>query len=326
VQASVPKELPHVSGNRVGDSPALDATVVVCTRNRARMLRKTLDAISTMEIPAAVRYEVIVVDNGSTDDTQEVVTSLADKLPISYVLESQPGLSNARNRGLAIARGHLIFFTDDDCYVSQDWLATGLRLLRDEPFQVVGGRVELHNPNHIPLTVKTDQQPSKLISAANLFGFLHGCNMAFGRRVLEEIGFFDRSLGAGSRCISAEDTDFVYRAFVRGIPVRYRPEFLVKHDHGRSAQAEADRLVWGYTVGQGAIAIKHLIRGRTDLAKVVYWDMRHQRFRIVAAYAWGAFLYLTALIVPFRRSGQNRAALSRTSKQTSCSRAPAQSA
>jgi len=88
-----------------------------------------------------VPFEVVIVDNGSIDDTPEVVASYVDRLPIRCVSQPVPGLSNARNKGLNAARGRFILWTDDDVLLDEDWLASYLEAFREDPdVAIFGGR------------------------------------------------------------------------------------------------------------------------------------------------------------------------------------------
>ncbi|WP_428493052.1 glycosyltransferase family 2 protein [Rhodopila sp.] len=279
---------------------SLDASVIICTRDRSAVLRQTLDAVAAMRVSEAVRYEVLVVDNASTDGTKAVVEAAMTRLPIRYLHESRLGLGRARNLGVSNALGRLIFITDDDCIVSPNWLETGLRLLANDPRQLIGGRVTLHDPRDLPLTIKTDAEPARLTSVSELFGFINGCNMIFGRCVFDDIGLFDPMLGAGTRCKGAEDTDLVYRAFRAGIPVRYCPELDVAHNHGRRSQAVGDHLVRGYAFSNGSMTFKHMLHPRLDLIRAIYWslrsDARDGRPNRLPCYLHGAIAYLHSML------------------------------
>ena len=252
----------------------MDASIIICTYNRAAKLNETLLSLASMRTDSDTIYEVIIVDNKSNDGTKQVVMAWAGRLPIRYLYEPRTGLSHARNRGIEAARGRFILFTDDDCIVSSDWLLNGIQLISDEPLQIVGGRVDLYDVTDLPLTIKVADQPAALESAGNLLGFLHGCNMIFGRCVVSTVGPFDTLLGAGTLCRAAEDTDFVYRALKHGIPVRYRPELRLAHNHGRKHAREEEKLTEGYNLSVGALAFKHCLNGDVELLKVAYWALR----------------------------------------------------
>src|SRR5690606_16449022 len=110
----------------------MDASVVVCTRDRAASLAVTLESIAGLRIPALVVAELVVVDNGSTDGTPAVVEAFRRRspLPLRYVRELRPGIAPARNAGMAAARGRIVVFTDDDVTVEPDWLAEMLEAFR----------------------------------------------------------------------------------------------------------------------------------------------------------------------------------------------------
>lgn len=278
----------------------IEASIIICTLNRAPALENTLLSLSLMNVTLDIKYEVIVVDNGSTDGTSSVVNAWSDRLPLQYLHQTQPGLSRARNRGLTASCGKYVLFTDDDCIVSPDWLMTGIRLLSELPRQIIGGRVGLYDATDRPITIKLETSPASLLSTYNLLGFIHGCNMIFGRCVTEEIGQFDTRLGAGTRCKAAEDADFIHRAFRRGIPVQYRPELQLAHNHGRKHASDEQSLMDGYILSLGAIAIKYMFRGDTSFLKVAYWHLRsesrNQRKRRLKNYILGGVNYGRSLL------------------------------
>jgi len=104
----------------------VDATVLVATYNRGHLLPGTLAALESQLVPDDLTWEILVVDNNSRDRTREAVASFAGaaNVPVRYVLESQQGLSHARNRGVREAHGAVIAFTDDDVLPAPDWLAS----------------------------------------------------------------------------------------------------------------------------------------------------------------------------------------------------------
>jgi glycosyltransferase involved in cell wall biosynthesis len=288
------------------------ASIIVCTRNRAVSLREALASICAMERDPSVPTELIVVDNGSTDATADVVASIALEapIPVKYLLETRKGVSIAKNRGLAASCGELIMFTDDDCVVRSDWLTTAIRLFASNPRGVFGGRVDLHNPADLPITIKTSLKPDRLRTAYEAPGFLHGCNMVFCRHVLDRIGPFDVRFGPGSPLHAAEDTDLVYRGYCAGYSVTYEPDLVVSHNHGRSTWAAYKRLAAGYKCAIGAMAMKYLIAGDTSLAKSIYWTMRagfrnwragrigRNELVLETQYFWGAIRYIVTNVAP----------------------------
>jgi len=117
-------------------------TVIICTRNRAKSLDRTLDTITRARHPKDGDWELIVVDNGSTDETQQVIASYGSKLPIRSVIETKPGLSHARNRGVDEASGEFIIWTDDDVGVNDTWMEAYLKAIEANPkAAVLGGKI-----------------------------------------------------------------------------------------------------------------------------------------------------------------------------------------
>jgi glycosyltransferase involved in cell wall biosynthesis len=100
----------------------MDISVIICTRNRAASLDRALRSAALLRVPEGLAWELIVVDNGSSDNTPGVVAAFVDRLPIRHVFEPLAGLSHARNRGVAEAKGALICWTDDDVELDPEWL------------------------------------------------------------------------------------------------------------------------------------------------------------------------------------------------------------
>ena len=251
------------------------ASVVVCTRNRAGSLARTLASLGLLTLAEPDRFEVVVVDNGSADATPDVIRAFAGQagFRVTCRIEPRPGLSRARNAGISAARGNVILFTDDDCIVQPDWLQAAVRAFDGNLLQVVGGRVDLFNPDHLDVSTRACAARERLESASQVFGFVIGANMTFGKPVIDLIGSFDQRLGAGTSAHAAEETDFVYRAFANGVPVICDPSLVVRHDHGRSGREAYFRLMRGYALGEGAMAVKHALQGRPDLCKPVFWHI-----------------------------------------------------
>lgn len=245
---------------------AVHISLLVCTRNRCDSLARTLASMTVAAQAAGeVPVEVIVVDNGSTDATDAVVTAwqAAQDFPVHLVHTRQPGLSHARNAGLARARGAIIAMTDDDCVLHTDFLPrlAAVFALEDAP-AIIGGRIELGDPADLPITIKVEDHP--MIARPERFpgGFVMGANLAFCATIPALIGPFDPRFGAGAPFLAAEDTDFLLRALQRGIAVKYDPTFAVDHHHGRREAGDGVALLAGYSFGDGALYARHLLRDR----------------------------------------------------------------
>ncbi len=249
-------------------------SVVVCTCNRAARLPEFFEALRRLTVPDGLKWELIVVDNASKDATKDCIVAEHARggLPLKYVLETQRGLGAARNAGLRNAVGAIIAMTDDDCFVAPDWLATLSLIFADSGVDVVGGRVLLHNPRDFPVTIRLDDGRHEVATFQQLFSTVPGCNLAFRRGVVEQIGGFDPALGAGLP-ITAEDSDFVYRAIKAGCRVVYDGRLTVSHDHGRRTKAAVQSLNRSYVMGRGALYAKHWLSGDKDALRYAYWEV-----------------------------------------------------
>jgi len=258
---------------------AVDVSVVVCTYNRAQRIARALSYIAESATHAEVAVEVIVVDNNSHDDTKEVVARVAEAsaIPVRYVFESKQGLSFARNRGLKSARGSVIAFTDDDCFVDPGWIAALWREFEVNPdVAVLGGRVDLHSQKDQPVSIRPIAERVRYTSAEQIYGLIIGANLAVRRGVAERIGGFDPALG-GSRAVVADDIEFVYRALKQGLGVLYSPEPRVLHDHGRRTAEELRALGRSYVRGRGAFFCKYLLRADRTILRHLWWQIRSSR-------------------------------------------------
>lgn len=252
--------------------------MVVCTRNRGAHLRPTLDSVAAAALAeTAVQVELVIVDNGSTDDTAAVISAFKAGSPIAVVdvVEPLAGLSRARNRGLSVATGEIIAFTDDDCRLEPDYFTDLAAHYRNQQGLVLrGGRIELGDPTDLPFTIKTDDLAATLSGETHPGGFIHGANMTAPRALFDKVGPFDVRFGAGAVFSAAEDTDFILRTQEAGIPVEYVPDMAVRHYHGRKALSDIAKLSRGYQVGNGALMAKHLRTNRL-LPRHLWWNTRN---------------------------------------------------
>jgi glycosyltransferase involved in cell wall biosynthesis len=201
--------------------------VVVPTRDRADRLERLLRALSTQSITEP--FEVVVVDDGSIDDTPDRLKALAADLPYHLDTLTTPtptGPAGARNRGWRATTATNIAFIDDDCVPDPGWLATLLHTL-DHDHDVVEGRTkpppdQLHRIGPFSSYIDSDSAP--------LHAFL-SCNIAYRRQVLEQLNGFD---DARFPFPNGEDTDLGLRARQAGFSTTTNPKALVWHDVGPS--------------------------------------------------------------------------------------------
>jgi glycosyltransferase involved in cell wall biosynthesis len=240
-------------------------SVILCTRNRAALLDNALgQLVPVIRDNPAVRVELVIVDNGSQDNTAAVIAAFVASHPdmaIRPVVALKPGLAAARNAGLKVGRGRILMFCDDDGVLAPDYFTVLVRLYANvKGMTMIGGRVLLGNENDLPYTIKTETEPA-VYNGRYPGGFIHGCNMTFSRTIYETIGLMDERFGAGALFPSADESDYIHRAHKAGALVRYCPELIAYHHHGRRDPAEVRRLFDGYMIGDGALFAKHWNNG-----------------------------------------------------------------
>ena len=179
----------------------MDVSIIIVTRNRAEDLRQTLDAMRCLRVPDGCEAEMLVVDNGSSDDTAGVVRAAAPgDIPVRYVCEPQPGQTQGRNRGLAETTGDIILFTDDDVRPPVDWIAGMCDPIVSGSAKAVAGGVTLAPGLIRPWMTRMHR--SWLASTEWLTPgapqSMVGANMAFSRSVLKQVPGFDLELGPGA--------------------------------------------------------------------------------------------------------------------------------
>jgi len=285
-------------------------SVIICTRDRAPQLERCLQKFKEAHTPPK-SWEVIVVNNNSSDDTKGIIEEFSTSAPfrVRYVFEGREGLSHARNRGIAEASGSIIAFTDDDCLVERQWASTIIREFSADPsLAVLGGRVEPGDPKGQAVGIRTFSERKQITSFPELFRQMIGCNMAFSRKVFEVVGKFDPLLGKGTLVGSAEDLDLLYRALKKRLTIVYVPEAVVVHAHGRVSRSALQQVNDEYAKGRGGFYWKHVIRGDLTIAKratreilnlglasLAPWTRQGMRFspsRVLRNLATGAFYRL----------------------------------
>jgi glucosyl-dolichyl phosphate glucuronosyltransferase len=230
-----------------------DVSIVVCTYNRATSLRLTLASLDAQRTPADLSWELVVVDNNSTDATRVVIEEFAAtaRIPLRSLFVARQGLSHARNAGVAFSHGAIVGFTDDDVHPAPDWVARIAVAMREAGADILGGRIlpAWHEspPSwlddrsfHGVLSIMDHTTAVEVLNAQST-PCVWGANMAFRREVFERAGLFDTRLGIhGTLRYGGEDTDLVGRALAAGCRAVYDPAAVVWHRIG------PDRMHIGY--------------------------------------------------------------------------------
>jgi len=221
----------------------VDVTVAICTWNRASLLDQTLARLGELAVPDAVAWEVLVVDNGSSDDTGAVLarhTSHPSPLPLRCAREECRGLSHARNRAVAEARGELIAWTDDDVQVDPDWLAAYAAAAHQLPHaDFFGGPIlpwfDSAPPEWVAASLPIigsafalcDLGPSRAPFTAQRLPY--GANFAV-RTAVQRRHLFDPALGrVGDELLSGDEHEALRRMLADGHTGTWLPEARVRH-------------------------------------------------------------------------------------------------
>ncbi len=248
-------------------------TVAICTWNRAQLLRRTLDRMCDLRVPAGVEWELILVNNNSTDTTEQVATSFADRLPIQHVVERRQGQSHARNRAHALAAGELILWTDDDVNVDSNWIGAYVDAAARWPSAgYFGGHIAPWFEHEPPewlvknakmlagMLVARDLGPVERVFPPEEWPF--GANMAFRRSAVQGM-LFDPKLGlTGDNGIRKDETEYCRRLQESGVAGVWIPSALVHHWVG------ADRMTLEYVAkyyrgyGRGKVRVEGPSIGR----------------------------------------------------------------
>jgi glycosyltransferase involved in cell wall biosynthesis len=258
-------------------------SVIIPTYNRPALLAQCLKSITALEYPRE-RFEVIVVDDGSTVSPEAAFADCPADLNALLLGQHHAGPSVARNSGAARARGELLAFTDDDCQPQPDWLRALAARFSTAPDQAIGGRT------FNLLTRSLYSSASQLLhdcvyayfnAAPDDARFLAANNLALPARLFETVGGFEPSLWA------SEDRELCDRWRARGLPLVYAPEVVVGHAHQLSLAS-----FWQqhYRYGRSTFAF-HRLRARRRLG----------RFEAQPGFYW--YLLTSAL----RSSGRGRA-------------------
>ena len=229
-------------------------TVVIATRDRARLLESTLAAVCKQVSPGCP-FEILVVDNGSIDDTANVAAAAArnSKVPIIYLIERKPGKSHALNTAIAHAHGDLLVFTDDDVVPSETWLAAYAQAFAQTGADYAAGRIlplwEAPPPRWLTPSLYGVLAIGDGGSTRHALTGIHdqvmpiGANMAVRREVLHRVGGWNPDLGKLKNTLrTGEDHEFALRLTAGGFTGVYEPEACVLH------RVSADRLRLAYFV------------------------------------------------------------------------------
>ncbi len=218
----------------------LKVSVVICTYNRSSLLAESINSIQQQGYPFD-SWEIIVVDNNSSDDTMQKVRelSIVSPVPIKYLVEKEQGLSYARNAGIGQAAGNIVVFTDDDIEADKSWLSSLVAAFDSPDIACTGGPIrplwEVSKPEWLTDEWLTYLTINEFGSAREQGEFKHpeypyGANIAFRRDVFEQLGFFPTDLGRkGTNLLSNEEVMLCHRIMLSGKKIKFAPEAVIYH-------------------------------------------------------------------------------------------------
>lgn len=271
-----------------------DISIVVCTYNRCERLQRFLQSMEAVpDVPLPV-WELIIVDNNSSDDTRQVVEACARRWTarVVYLFEPRQGKSYALNAGIAAARGGIVACTDDDVTVHPQWLSGLWQTFLAYDCPAVGGKIVPVFEAAIPRWLAL--YPSyPFLNALVSFDFgtvpcalrhpPFGANMAFRKEVFARYGLFRTDLGPadGNPMGKGEDSEFASRLLRDGKTIMYAPGAVIFHPVERERLKRAYFSSWYYNYGRS-----EMVRSTVPAGTVRYFGIpRFLYRRLIAAFA-----------------------------------------
>jgi len=260
--------------------------IAICTWNRSGLLAQTLESLLKLRIPAGLKWRVLVVDNRSTDDTQDTLEAYAEVLPLVILSETEQGHTFARNRAVTAATGDLILWTDDDVIVDPGWLEAFVSAANREPdIDFWGGKIEPHFPGGRPRWIGENWTQLAGCFAARDLGeqaieltpttLPYGANFSV-RGSVQRQNLFNSKLGRrGGEVVGEDELEFLRRLLAQGHRGKWVPESHLRHVI--PAERATTEYVFNYFVGQGSMLV----------AKGTPWSQ--SRWKLRWQYLWHQF-------------------------------------
>jgi glycosyltransferase involved in cell wall biosynthesis len=285
-----------------------EISVVLCTYNRSKLLTDALAALVGQT--DAPRYEVVVVDNNSSDDSRAVIDRFTSTGLVRYVFEPVQGLSHARNRGIATAAANILAFTDDDVRVEAGWVRSIARAFAEHSdVDVVGGKVDpeweaqppawLPHAGNAPLAlVDYGVEPFRIEPARPRC--LIGANLAIRRRALERVnGFSALVQKVGNRLGSTEDHYCQMQLLNAGASALYDPRIVARAVVPRERLTKRYHRAWHRAHGRVYALMRDPLFERSHAGTLFGVPAHVYRSAIGEATAWAASLLLGRRSVAF---------------------------
>ena len=280
--------------SRVSASDMPFVSVVVPTHNRAPILREALEALWKQTYPVD-RYEVIIIDDGSKDETPEVIDEVVRQAPCRVVTQRTTGVgaAAARNLGTRLATGSIVAHTDDDCRVPPGWLEAGVRAFSEEDVAIVFG----------PIYAKPEQRInffSWVMEFSEPTGAYPTSNIFYRKAPVQEEGGFDESFGKNllGRPVWGWDNDLAYRILRKGYLARFHKDAYAYTHVFRLSPWQWLAAGWRHSMIPSTVRatpeLRHILLKRGLFADHVSWSYELGLLGTVAALATGRRSWLLA--------------------------------
>ena len=269
-------------------------SVIICTYNRSGLLKECLYSLVN-QITDRDQYEIIVVDNNSIDNTENIVNKFIKNFPrhkLSYVLETKQGLSYARNAGYKKAMGEYLAYIDDDAKAAEDWVKNIIKSTDKIKPDILGGPIYPYYSCKKPIWFKDEYEIRSHGETARFLRSkerLSGSNFIIKKNLLEKLGMFNPNLGMiGNKLRYGEETKLMVdaRNIINNVKIYYTPEIKIKH------MVKTENFLLLYRMKSKFIAggQKHAVYGKHNLSKFrLFVNINIALFKIISLLIFGFF-------------------------------------
>lgn len=253
-------------------SPLPASSLIICSRNRPRLLLETVESILRGDhLPT----EMVIIDQSTEPQSELAMMNSTGSCNIRYIHSRTIGVGRARNLGIASSQYPILIFIDDDMFVEPDWFGNMVSaVVKAGACSVVTGQVragEAEVREGSAPSIKIDHEPAVYQGRLEREVLFTG-NMGAHRSVFEDVGVFDERLGPGTVFPSSEDNDLCFRLLEHGYRIHYVPDAIVHHRAWRSRN-ESLSLEWRYSIGRGAYYAKHISFRDIYMLRRLLWDI-----------------------------------------------------
>ena len=263
-------------------------TVIICSRNRADQLQKTLSSLSKTRIPDNYIIDFLLVNNGSSDETSTIMEQFqSPEVAVRTVREERPGISHARNRAIRESCGDILLFSDDDVRFPPDWIEKMVLPIVENRADAVAGAVKLAgNLERDWMTVlhRSWLASTEDIDPINPSRFV-GANMAIRRGVLERFGGFEPELGTGALG-TAEETFLAKRMRDAGLRIVSAFDVMVEHHPETSRLLRSAYIDMAQKMGRSDAYIEYHWEGKKYSKISLYYIITKHYFRLILKRWW----------------------------------------